>query len=92
MKMYKYTILRQDGTKEVLPPSKKKSFAELYKILNCTTIEIIPKSYYGKEGHCTMFGDEEGRFVETNRRNPHFKDLGNGYFVVGDIVKEEKIK
>ncbi len=39
-----------------------------------------------------MFGDEEGRFVETNRRNPHFKDLGNGYFVVGDIVKEEKIK
>ena len=94
MKLYQYTILKQDGTKEVLPPCKKKDFKELYQILNCELIEIIPSDYWSGMGHgkCSMYGDEEGRFKETNYRNPHFKVLAPGYDVVGDIVKEEVYK
>jgi hypothetical protein len=91
---YKYTLLKQDGSTEDLGVSKEKDFAELYKILNCRTIEIINSDYY--EGRATMYGDEEGRFNEKNHRNPHFKVLKNEamfgdqeWDVVGDIVKQE---
>jgi len=90
MKQYKYTIYKQDGTIEVLPISKKKDFKELYIILNCSTIEIIPSDYYPKGfGHATVFGDEEGRLNEDNHRNPHFKVLAEGYDVIGNVIKEE---
>lgn len=93
-KLYKYTILKQDGTKEELPLSPKKNFAELYKILNCDIIEIIPSDYYKRAGwgHCTVYGDEEGRFNSKNNRNPHFEAIMAGgmvWDVVGDCVKEE---
>jgi len=93
MKQYKYTIYKQDGTIKVLPISKNKSFEELYKILNCTVIQIIPSDYYPKGfGHATVYGDEEGRFKEENYRNPHFKVLAQDYYVVGDVIKEEVYK
>ncbi len=91
MKLYKYTLLKQDGTTQDLGVSKEKDFSELYKILNCTTIEHIPQQYYAKRGYgrCQMWGDEEGRFFEKNHTNPHFDVLAPGYDVVGDIVKQE---
>jgi len=90
MKQYKYTIYKQDGTIEVLPISKKKDFEELYKILNCSIIEIIPSDYYPAGfGHSTVYGDEEGRFNENNHRNPHFKVLADGWDVVGNVIREE---
>ena len=102
MKLYQYTILKQDGTKEVLKPSKKKTLAEFYKILDCRTIQLIPSLYYKGMGYgrCLMYGDEEGRFNSSNHRNPHFKVLkGNielgeppEWDVVGNIVKEEVYK
>lgn len=99
MKQYKYTLLKQDGTTQDLGISKKKEFRELYTILNCTTIELIPAAYYKDKGHgrCTMFGDEEGRFNSQNHRNPHFNVLhdaifGDDWDVVGDIIKEEVYK
>lgn len=94
MRLYQYTILKMDGSTEALPPSKKKDFNELYKILNCTTIEIIHSDYWKGMGHgrCTMYGDEEGRFNNNNHPNPHFKELAPGYNVVGNIVKEEVYK
>jgi hypothetical protein len=102
MKLYQYTILKQDGTKEVLKPCKKKTLKELYQILNCQMVEIIPNAYYEGlgHGHCTMWGDEEARFNPENYRNPHFKVLkGNialeeerEWDVVGNIIKEEIYK
>ena len=95
MKQYKYTLLKQDGSTEDLGVSKKKSLQELYEAIGCNMIEIIPSAYWvGKGfGRCTMYGDEEGRFVETNHRNPHFKvlvdDNGGVWDVVGNILKEE---
>lgn len=101
MKLYQYTILKQDGSIEKLEPCKKKTFKELYKILNCQLIEIIPTAYYEdkKHGRCKMYGDEEARLLETNHRNPHFNVLLGQvrigelreWDVVGDIVKEQKI-
>ena len=101
-RLYKYTILKQDGTIEDLGVSPKKEFkgkGGLYELLNCDTIELIPSAYYKGKGHgrCTMFGDEEGRFKSTNVRNLHFLVLrdeifGGDYDVVGDIIKEEVAK
>jgi hypothetical protein len=46
MKLYQYTILRQDGTKEELPPQKKMDWDKVREILKCRTIEFIPKDYH----------------------------------------------
>lgn len=98
MKNYKYTILKQDGTTEVIPGTRKLSFSDFYKILNCQTIEVIPHAYCPDgSGKATFYGDEEGRFVESNKRNPHMKvlkgnpDIGEPleWDCVGDIIKEE---
>jgi hypothetical protein len=94
MKLYQYTIYNQDGTIEALEPCPKKGFIGdngLYELLNCSTIQLIPSDYYkGLDfGKCTVYGDEEGRFNKNNQQNPHFNDLGDGYNLVGNIVKEE---
>ena len=89
-KQYKYTLYKQDGTIEEIGVGKKKNFQDFYKILNCSMIEHIPHDYYPeKSGHAEFWGDEEGRFNSENHRNPHFKVLGEGWDVVGDIIKEE---
>lgn len=99
-KLYQYTILRQDGTKDVLEPCPKKTFkgvGGLYELLNCESIEMIPSSYWVGLGYgkVRMWGDEEGRF-KPHTRNPHFKvmhdDLGNPWDVVGDVVMERLYK
>jgi hypothetical protein len=101
--MYKYILLKQDGSKKDLGVSKKKkSLEELYRILQCTFVEIIPTDYYKGLGYgkCTMWGDEEARFNEKNVRNPHFNVLkGNvllgelaEWDVVGNILMEQKEK
>lgn len=100
MKLYQYTIFKQDGSVETLEPCPKKQFfgeGGLYGLLNCSTIELIPSAYYkGKKlGRVNMYGDEEARFNAKNHRNPHFnvlKDhLGEEWDVVGDIVMEKKV-
>lgn len=102
MKQYKYTLLKQNGTTEDLGTGKQKGFKELYKILGCSLIQIIPDDYYDgwadEEVEC--YGDDEGRYNENNKRNPHFKvlkgnvDLGEPaeWDVVGNIIKEELVK
>jgi hypothetical protein len=99
MKNYKYTLLKMDGTTKDLGTGRKKDFAEMYKILNCQTIEIIPEAYYQGLGwnRCSVYTDEEARFNSNNLRNKHFKVLrGNPDFgeplewdVVGNAIKEE---
>lgn len=91
--LYKYTKYNQDGTVEDLGISKQKSFKELYKIIGCDTIEIIPPEYYENRrwSNCTVYGDEEGRFNTDNHVNPHFSELAPGWNVVGNTVKEEVV-
>lgn len=101
-KLYQYTRLNQDGTKEVLAPCKKKEFGGedgLYKLLDCQTIELIPKDYYADNMNkrATIFGDEEGRFSSLNVRNPHMKVLkdalyGDEWDTVGNLIMEEVYK
>ena len=89
--MYQYTLLKMDGTKEDLGISKKKELSEMYKILDCQLVEVIPDAYYEGFGRVTMWGDEEGRFNENNTRNPFFKVLAPDYDVVGNILMEKKV-
>ena len=93
---YEYTLLKQDGSVENLGVyPKKATLDQLYKMLGCFTVQIIPETYYEGHGHCTMWADEEGRFNQKNHRNPHFKVLpypsGYEFDVVGDILKEKKL-
>lgn len=88
--MYKYTLLKQDGSKEELGTQKKKSLEELYETLGCQTVELIPSDYYEGHGKCRMWADEEARFNKNNVRNPHFKVLAPGFDIVGDVLKEQK--
>ena len=94
--MYQYILLKQDGTKEDLGTSKEKPLAEIYKLLLCRTVEIIPPEYYEGFGKCTMWGDEEARFSSRNIRNPHFKVLkdfeGQEWDIVGDILYQLKVR
>lgn len=93
MKLYEYTLLKQDGTKSDLGRSVKKDFKVFYNLLNCRTIEIIPNDYaYDKRA--TYYGDEEARYNTYNHRNPHFKVLkdaiyGDEWDIVGDIIMEK---
>ncbi len=94
-KQYRYTLLKQNGKTKDLGVSERKTFKEMYKILKCTIIQIIPISYYSGHGNCSMYGDEEGRFSSKNKRNPHFKVLfcqitGADFDVIGDILKEKR--
>lgn len=95
MKLYKYTMLYTDGTTKDLGVSKKKTLKELYQLLDCTTVQIIPPDYYkGKiKGRCTMWSDEEAR-LKGLPTNKHFniledKIFGDSWDVVGDVIKEE---
>lgn len=98
-KLYKYTLLKQDGTEVDLGTSKKKTFQDFYRILFCNTIQIIPADYYKnkKWGHVTVYGDEEARYNLNNKRNPHFEVLKDAIYhdewdIVGDCIKEEVAK
>lgn len=94
MKKYHYFLLKMDGTKEDLGISPEKDFQEMYKILDCSTIQIVPPIYYSGRGK--VFVDEEGRFHAKNKRNPHFKVLtdkfGAEWDVVGNAIVEEPLK
>lgn len=97
-KLYQYTIFKEDGTKQVLPPSKKRSFpgpGGLYELMGWDTIQLLPNDYVpdGWNKRATYFIDENGRF-KPHRRNPHFKVLTDALFgdewdVVGDVLMEE---
>lgn len=93
---YKYTLLRQDGVRQrIASGGKRLSLNKMYEILKCSTIELIPRAYY--DGTCTMYGDEEARFSDDNKRNPFFKVLSDGehseydFDVVGNVIKEERV-
>lgn len=96
-KLYTYTIYKTDGSKEVLPPRKKLDFSGpdgLYKLVGCSTIELVPKVYYGNgmNKRATGFCDENGLMAEK-RFNPWFKVItdmfGRASTIVGDAVLEE---
>jgi hypothetical protein len=86
---YKYTVYHPDGTEETKVCSKM-SLAELQTTVG-GLIEIVPKPYYKhqKWGRCTVYVNEEGHFEKQAERNPFFKDLGDGFYIVGKAVKEE---
>lgn len=103
---YVYTVYKEDGSyNEVIESARQIGFKTtktrpgLYDVLNCTTIEIIPRDYYPesdkKNENVTYYGDEEARFVEDYKRNRHMAVLieSNGaiWDVVGTVVREEKI-
>lgn len=102
-KKFRYELLRQDGTVKHFKAGKRKKFTELYKILNCTLLELIPAPYYSEaynNHHTAIFADEEGRFHPENIRNPHFlvlpgdPDLGEPaeWDVVGNAIAEIEVK
>lgn len=109
-KRYQYTIYRHTGAVEALRTNGKQlSFQTvtnsktgevtpgLYSLLDCRTIELIPRDYYpdGTGKNAVFYGDEEARFNTDNKRNPHMKLLedffGNPWDVVGDVIKEEEL-
>ncbi len=93
MKKFQYTLLKQDGSTEDLGIRREIKFDELYKILDCRTIEIIPEQYHQRDwGECTVYGDEEGRFRSTNKRNPHTQVIGGDWFCVGDLVRQASVE
>lgn len=92
---YKYTLLKQDGTREDLGTrGTEMALGTMTHVLGCKYIELIPRDYYkgwGDMSKCIAYGDEEGRFNSENKVNPHFKDLGNGFNVVGNILMQQEV-
>jgi len=74
-KLWHYILLKQDGTREDLGTRTKMTFGDMYAILNCTTIEMVPMAYWTQEFNVwgtSIYADEDARANNTNIRNPHF--------------------
>lgn len=94
--MYIYTALYQDGTtKELGRSTKKWKYKQLSDYVG-GMIEYIPTSYFPKGMSGQVIGNEEGRFIAGNRRNPHMKVVvdpnGNQWDTVGDLLLEQTEK
>ena len=104
--IYRYTLYKPDGSSTVVGEYKRglsfKTTAKrkgMYDLLDCRTIEIIPRDYYpesdAQNENVTYFGDEEARFVDDYQTNRHMKVLfdhrGGKWDVVGSLIREEKI-
>lgn len=91
---YKYTLLNQNGTTELLAETDKEvDSKQLYDWLNCQLLEVIPQPYYNDKWSSTetiVWGDEEARFNPSNYRNPHTKVI-NGWDCVGDLILQQEI-
>ena len=83
--MYIYTLLKQNGTTEVLDTAKTKWKYEQLRDTVGGYIEIIPNSYYPKGMTGTVYGHEEARFNSDNHTNSHLK-------TITDILKKNKPK
>lgn len=60
------TLIKKTGEIETVTPTKKKfTLEEMYKLLNCESVEVIKMP-----GGTTMWIDEEGR-LKTNVLNLH---------------------
>lgn len=91
MKLYLYTILMSDGTKNEMKPRKKMTLEELQRAVG-GYIEIIPNDYYKhqKWGYVTVYVNEEERLRNPDAlENIWFKNLGGGFNVIGTALKEE---
>lgn len=96
---YKYTLLNQDGTAELLAQTDKEvELKQLYDWLNCQIVELIPEPYHNeiwKSEETIVWGDEEARFNPDNKRNLHTKVLtdfeGNEWDCVGDLILQQEI-
>jgi hypothetical protein len=95
-KLYQYTLYKTDGTKEVLTPQPKLDYTEYYKLIGCTTFEIVPKAYYTKDMNkrATAYCDGEGLFKNPLIANPFFAEYHNTLFndtsrIYGNVLLEE---
>ena len=103
----KYKVIRwsDDGTEEIWTAPQKPTFQEMYKLINCTTIER--QSGYDKDisnRTFDMWCDEESKlkspFVKNDRATTAWytwqKRTGRmcipGDFVAGNVAVIEKIK
>lgn len=96
---FEYTMLNQDGTTRTLRRTSKMTLKEMYKVLDCELVELIPYAYYPKQyanPNTQLWGDEEARFDNRNRRNPHTNVLKGDPTIgempewdcVGDLLAE----
>ena len=105
---FKYKVIRwqTDGTEEIWDASQKPTFPEMYKLINCTTIER--QSGYDKEisnRTFDMWMDEESKmkgdeFIKKNERatNAWYTWMNRtghvnmpGDFIAGNVVVYKKI-
>lgn len=100
--LYKYTLLRQDGSRYEGEPRPKMELKEMYEILGCEIVAVIPEDYYPDDTigkRITIWGDDEARYVEGAHRNPHMKVLNGNpeigepaeWDCVGNLLQEEMV-
>jgi|ERR1035437_10359180 hypothetical protein len=90
-KLYKYTIYHDSGKVSAILPRPKMTLEELQAAVR-GSIELVPRPYYAhhKWGRCTVYvNEDERRLSPFAEPNPFFEDLGDGFNVVGDAIKEE---
>lgn len=91
--MYDYTAYYTDGTLRNWQTKKALTLEEKQELVG-GLIEPIPNVYWlftpsGKDAWA--FGHEDERFKEEYEVNPHFRDLGGGFNIVGTVILEQKI-
>lgn len=87
--LYSYTLYSPNGQTTTGTARPKMTLAELQTAVG-GFIEIVPRPYYAhqKWGRCTVYVNGDGKTSEE-KRNPFFKDFGDGFNLVGNALKEE---
>lgn len=101
---YHYKLYKQDGEVVDLGVRDSMPVKEMYQVLDCTMVEVIPRPYYPEtdkaDSNVTYWGDEEGRYKDGNQRNPFMEVLQGDtklgepaeWDCVGNLLREEIVR
>lgn len=95
---FRYELLKTDGTIQKFGAQKRKKVAEIRKILDATTVGVVPVVYYPmKYAEAALYSEQE--FNVNLEKNPHLQtlqgdpDLGEPeeFYIVGNVLAEIEV-
>lgn len=95
---FRYELLKTDGTIKRFAAQKRKKVGEIRKILDATTVGVVPMVYYPqKYANAALYSEQEWNV--NLEKNPHMMELDGDpdlgepekFFIVGDVLAEIEV-
>lgn len=97
---FRYELLKQDGTIKHFDAGKRKKLGEMYKILGCQQVHVVPGAFFTEKyaGKAVGYQDAETTLNPFAEANPLFKRVPGEadeevefYEVSGDVLMEIEV-